>query len=152
MTRVAEDVPAMERLLIDGVEQGLVAVLQILIVAGFLISQDVILGLTALAPIPFLALGAVIYTRNARDRHSDVKRYTGDMNSLLSDNISGIPQIKSYAAENDEKIRFNSLSDKVRKANLKVMKYWAFYSPSMALVNSMGYILVLGVGGWRMSL
>ena len=149
MTRVAEDVPAMERLLIDGVEQGLIAVLQIVFIAAFLIWQDTILGLTALAPIPLLAVGAIIYTRNARDRHRDVKRYTGDMNSVLSDNISGIRQIKSYAAEDEEKIRFNSLSDKVRQATLKVMRYWAYYSPSMSFLTSIGYILVLGVGGWR---
>ena len=149
MTRVAEDVPAMERLLIDGVEQGLIAVLQIVGVAAFLIWKDPVLGLTALSPIPLLAIGAVIYTKNARDRHKDVKRYTGDMNSLLSDNISGIRQIKSYAAEEDELKRFNFLSNKVRQATLKVMKFWAYYSPSMSFVNSIGYVLVLGVGGYR---
>jgi len=149
MTRVAEDVPSMERLLIDGVEQGLVAVLQICGVAAFLIWKDPILGLTALAPMPLLAIGAYVYTKNARDRHRDVKKFTGDMNSLLSDNISGIRQIKSYAAEHEEKKRFNSLSNKVREATLKVMKYWAYYSPSMSFVNSLGYVLVLGVGGYR---
>lgn len=149
MTRVAEDIPAMERLLIDGVEQGLIAVLQIVGIGAFLIWKDPILGLTALTPIPFLAIGAWIYTRNARGRHRDVKRFTGDMNSLLSDNISGVSQIKSYAAEADELKRFNQLSNKVREATLKVMKYWAVYSPSMSFVNSFGYVLVLGVGGWR---
>ncbi|MFT5633382.1 MAG: ATP-binding cassette subfamily B protein [Rubritalea sp.] len=149
MTRVAEDVPAMERLLIDGVEQGLVAVLQICGIAAFLIWQDPILGLTALAPIPLLAIGAVIYTRHAKDRYRDMKKFTGDMNSLLNDNISGISQIKSYAAEHEEKKRFNSLSNKVREATLKVMKYWAFYSPSMSFLTSIGYVLVLGVGGYR---
>ena len=99
MTRVAEDVPAMERLLIDGVEQGLIAILQIVSVSIYLLSQDLVLGLAALAPIPFLMIGATIYTTNARDRYRDVKRYTGDMNSALNDNISGITQIKSYAAE-----------------------------------------------------
>ncbi len=149
MTRVAEDVPAMERLLIDGVEQGLVAILQICGIAVFLIWKDPILGLTALAPIPFLAIGAIIYTKNAKDRYRDMKKFTGDMNSLLSDNISGISQIKSYAAENEEKKRFNALSNKVREATLKVMKYWALYSPSMSFLNSIGYVLVLGVGGYR---
>ena len=149
MTRVAEDVPAMERLLIDGVEQGLIAILQITGIAIFLIWKDPILGLTALAPIPLLIVGAIIYTRNAKDRHRDVKKFTGDMNSLLNDNISGIRQIKSYAAETDEKVRFNSLSNKVREATLKVMKYWAIYSPSMSFLNSIGYVLVLGVGGYR---
>ena len=149
MTRVAEDVPSMERLLIDGVEQGLISVIQIIIVAAFLISKDMILGLTALAPMPLLVIGAYIYTKNARDRHRDVKKFTGDMNSLLSDNISGIRQIKSYAAEHEEKKRFNVLSNKVRQATLKVMKYWAIYAPSMSFVNSLGYVLVLGVGGYR---
>lgn len=149
MTRVAEDVPAMERLLIDGVEQGLIAVLQIIGISAFLIWKDPILGLTALTPIPFLLIGATIYTRNARDRHRDVKEYTGEMNALLSDNIAGVSQIKSYAAEADELVRFNKLSNKVRSATLKVMRYWAVYSPSMSFANSIGYTLVLGVGGWR---
>jgi len=35
MTRVAEDVPQMERVLIDGIEQGLIALLQVLIVTIF---------------------------------------------------------------------------------------------------------------------
>jgi len=149
MTRVAEDVPAMERLLIDGVEQGLIAILQITGIAVYLIWKDPILGFTALTPIPLLAIGAIVYTKNAKDRHRDVKKFTGEMNSLLSDNISGIRQIKSYAAEKDEKKRFNKLSDKVREATLKVMRYWAIYSPSMGFLNSVGYVLVLGVGGYR---
>ncbi len=149
MTRVAEDIPAMERLLIDGVEQGLIAVLQIIGVSAFLIWKDPVLGFTALAPIPLLAIGATIYTRNARDRHRDVKKYTGEMNALLSDNIAGVNQIKSYAAEADELKRFNKLSNKVQQATLKVMKCWALYSPSMSFVNSFGYVLVLGVGGYR---
>ncbi|PQJ28920.1 ABC transporter ATP-binding protein [Rubritalea profundi] len=149
MTRVAEDIPAMERLLIDGVEQGLIAVLQIIGVSAFLIWKDPVLGFTALAPLPLLAIGATIYTRNARDRHRDVKKYTGEMNALLSDNIAGVNQIKSYAAEADELKRFNKLSNKVQHTTLKVMKYWALYSPSMSFVNSLGYVLVLGVGGYR---
>ncbi len=149
MTRVAEDVPAMERLLIDGVEQGLIAVLQIISVSIFLMSQDLVLGLTALAPLPLLAIGATIYTHNARDRYRDVKRFTGDMNATLNDNISGIVQIKSYAAERAEHQRFDELSNKVRTATLKVMRAWAFYNPSMSFINSLGYTLVLGVGGYR---
>ena len=91
----------------------------------------------------------MIYTKNARTRHAEVKRFTGDMNSLLSDNIAGIRQIKSYAAEEAESIRFNTLSGKVQKATLRVMRYWAVYSPSMSFCTSIGYVLVLGVGGWR---
>ncbi len=50
MTTVSEDIPAVERVLIDGIEQGLVAVLQIVVVGVFMFQADVYLGLWALVP------------------------------------------------------------------------------------------------------
>jgi ABC-type multidrug transport system fused ATPase/permease subunit len=71
------------------------------------------------------------------------------MNAMLHDNIAGIRQIKSYAAEDDELSSFNKASAKVSTANLAVMKAWALYSPSMSFFNSIGYTLVLTVGAWE---
>ena len=53
MTRVLEDVNSVERVLIDGVEQGIVAVLQIVIVLIGMFYVSVVLALLALAPLPF---------------------------------------------------------------------------------------------------
>lgn len=149
MTRVAEDVPQMERLLIDGIEQGLVAFLQVLIVSIFLFTRSPILACSALAPIPLLIFGAWLYTRHAAKRYRTSRKATGEMNSMLHDNIAGIRQIKSYAAENEELASFNQASNKVSQANLAVMKAWALYSPSMSFFNSIGYTLVLAVGAWE---
>lgn len=149
MTRVAEDVPQMERVLIDGIEQGLVAILQVTAVTIFLFIRSPILALSALAPLPLLSIGAWLYTRHAAKRYRIVRKATGEMNAMLHDNIAGIRQIKSYAAENDEHTSFNKSSAKVRDANLTVMKAWALYSPSMSFFNSIGYTLVLGVGAWQ---
>ena len=146
MTRVAEDVPQMERILIDGIEQGLVAFLQVLIVSLFLFTRSPILALAALSPIPLLGIGAWLYTRHAANRYRVSRKVTGEMNAMLHDNIAGIRQIKSYAAETDEHASFNAASKKVSDANLAVMKAWALYSPSMSFFNSIGYTLVLAVG------
>lgn len=149
MTRVAEDVPQMERVLIDGIEQGLVALLQIVIVTVFLFTRSPVLACCALAPLPLLVLGAWLYTRHAGKRYRIVRKATGEMNAMLHDNIAGIRQIKSYAAEEDEFKSFNQSSSRVRDANLTVMKAWAIYSPAMSFFNSIGYTLVLGVGAWQ---
>ncbi len=148
MTRVAEDVMAMERVLIDGIEQGLVAVLQIVVVAAFMIYNDASLAAVALIPVPMLVVGAWIYTRSARDRYRVVRRATSDMNSLLHDNIAGIRQIKAYAMEDEEHARFNSSSEDLRQASLKVMRAWSVYKPGMSFLNSLGLVLVLGFGGY----
>ena len=147
MTRVAEDVTAMERVLIDGIEQGLVAVLQIGIIASVMFYMDAKLAAISLLPIPFLILGASLYTRTAHKRYQGVRKATSAMNSLLHDNIAGIRQIKAYTMEEAEHERFNEASDKVRKASLVVMRAWAMYNPGMTFLASTGLVLVLAFGG-----
>lgn len=147
MTRVLEDVTAVERMLIDGIEQGLIALLQVAIVSGLLFYYSATLALWALAPIPLLAAGALTYTLTAHGRYRLQRRSSSAMNSLLHDNLAGIRQIKTYVREDDEHARFNRVSDDLRQATLKVMRIWATYQPSMQFFAACGLVLVLGFGG-----
>ena len=149
MTRVTEDVTAMERVLIDGVEQGVMAFAQVLIVGVMIFSKDYLVGVWACIPIPFLILGAWFYTRNARDRYKGPREATSNINALLHDNIAGIRQIKSFTAQDHEHEKFNSFSDALRKANLRLMAWWAGYSPGMSFISMLGFVFVLWSGGNR---
>lgn len=146
MTTVSEDIPAVERVLIDGIEQGLVAVLQIIVVGVFMFRADAKLALYALVPVPFLIAGALAYTLTSKDRHRKVRKASSAMNSLLHDNVAGMRQIKAYAIEQQEHKRFNVVSDALRKATLHVMRIWAIYRPGMNFLTSVGFVLVLWIG------
>ena len=147
MTRVVEDVTNMERVLIDGIEQGIIAVLQVLGIGIFLYILNPVVAGWATLPIPLLAIGAWVYSTCGRDRYRNQREATSDMNSLLHDNIAGIRQIKSYAAESVEHRRFNESSEKLRQATLRMMRWWAVYSPGMSFLRTIGYTLVLAFGG-----
>jgi len=147
MTRVVEDVTNMERVLIDGIEQGLVALLQVVGVGAFLFWLNPTVAMWATLPVPLLAVGAWIYSTKGRDRYRNQREASSDLNALLHDNISGIRQIKAYAAEKEELQRFNQFSELLRQTNLRMMKWWALYSPSMALLRMTGSVLVLAFGG-----
>ncbi len=146
MTRVVEDVTSMERVLIDGIELGLVAIIQLVAVGLVMYLTDWQVALWATLPIPILIVGAWVYSKDARHRHKAERNTTSALNSLLHDNIAGIRQIKSYAAEDEEHANFNRLSHQVRKATLYLMKWWALYNPSMSFASMLGYVLVLGFG------
>ena len=146
MTRLVEDVANVERVLIDGIEQGSVAVLQILVVSALMLAYSPPLTLAALAPVPFLAAGALAYTLTARSRYRKQRKAVSALNSLLHDNIAGIRQIKTYTSEDREHARFDTASDGVRKATLTVMKAWAIYQPGMEFLSALGILLVAGFG------
>ncbi|NJK92760.1 MAG: ABC transporter ATP-binding protein, partial [Blastochloris sp.] len=147
MTRVIEDVTQMERVLIDGIEQGIVAVLQVLGVGFFLFWINTELALWALAPMPLLVAGALIYTTTAHQRYRIVRKATSAMNAYLLDNLQGILQIKSFGREDRELSHFRSKAESLRQATLVVMKAWSIYSPAMNFFGALGVVLVLFFGG-----
>ena len=146
MTRVIEDVNSVERVLIDGIEQGVVALLQVVIVMVVMFYLNAKLALLALAPFPLLIAGALTYTLTAHRRYRLQRRAASAMNALLHDNLSGVRQIKSFVREKEQHGRFNRVSDQLRHATLVVMRVWAVYSPSMSMFEAFGAVLVLGFG------
>ncbi len=144
MTRLVEDVTSVERVLIDGIEQGTTSILQIIVVTGFMVAASPSLTLAAAVPIPFLIAGAVLYTSTARPRYRKQRVAASDMNSVLHDNLAGIRQIKTYTSEPQEHARFNATSNRLAEATLTVMRAWALYNPSMTFFTACGPVIVLG--------
>jgi len=149
MTRILEDVAAVERVLIDGIEEGAVAVLQILVVATAMFYLDATLALVTLAPVPFLVAGALCYTLTAHRRYQLQRGAASAMNSLLHDNLSGIRQIKGFVREPEQAHRFNQASNELRRANQTAWRVWALYNTSMNSFRFFGLLVLVGVGAHR---
>lgn len=147
MTRLLEDVTSVERVLIDGIEQGIVSSLQVLVVTSMLFLYNAKLALLALIPVPFLIAGALAYTLTAHRRYRVQRKASSAMNALLHDNLAGIRQIKTYVREREEHARFNGVSQQLREATMVVMRVWAMYNPAMSFFGSCGAVLVIGFGG-----
>ena len=147
ITRVIDDVTAMERVLIDGVEQGIISVLTIIGVAVSLFESNARLATWMLLPMPVLFVGVIWYTMTAKSRYSQQRRAASAMNSLLLDNLQGVRQIKSYAREETELARFSTSAKLVGETQLVIMRTWSWYSSAMAFFGTLGSVIVLYIGG-----
>jgi ABC-type multidrug transport system fused ATPase/permease subunit len=147
MTRVIDDVNAVERVLIDGIEQGTTSTLGLVGVIIMMVSFDARLTLWSLLPIPLLMVGAAIYTTTAHKRYRSVREATSALNALLLDNLQGIRQIKGFGREPHELGRFESRAQRLRAATLRVMSAWSMYSPAMEFAAWLGYVVVFWLGG-----
>lgn len=146
MTRMQDDVVNLERVLVDGTEQGLILILQILGVGIMLFLTDWKLACFAMIPVPFLALSVAWYTGRAHRLYSLNAKKRDDLVSLLHDNIQGIRQIKTFGREDYEISRFDERLRNYFKVVLKLMKTWALYSPLTNFIRATGLIIVLAIG------
>ena len=147
MTRVVEDINNVERVLIDGTEQGTVAILAIGGITAILFITNPFLAAIALAPIPLLAIGALWYTLTAHRRYRKQREAASAMNALLMDDLQGIRQIKAYGRQDHEDVRFADRAENLRQGTLGIMRAWANYNPIMSFLAAMGTVGVLWFGG-----
>jgi len=148
MTRVGSDVPSMERVIVEGIDQGLSGVLQLVIVLTYMFSQHVGMTLITLAPMPFVALATWLYSRKNEARYQEAKEASSELNSLLHDNIAGIRQIKAYTVEPEELERFEETSGEVHRTQMKVAKANAVTWPAVSLIAESGIVCMLAAGSY----
>src|SRR5690606_7942786 len=71
------------------------------------------------------------------------------MNAVLHDALSGLLQVKIFNQEKEQERRFHESADRYRQSQLETMFTWAYFSPSMNFLGSLGSLLVLLVGGMQ---
>jgi ABC-type multidrug transport system fused ATPase/permease subunit len=148
LTKLADDVPATQRVIFEGIEQGFTASLQIIITAIVMLATDLNLALLVLAPTPFIAAGGWIYSRLVSPRATAAREATSTLNATLHDAITGIRQIKSFTAEEMRQEKFLVASRSLQDKQTRLMAAWAFYSPSMTLLGNGGLVMLLMAGSW----
>ena len=148
MSRANDDVNYVERIFIDGVEQVVTASLTLIGITIILFYMHWKLAIVALFPIPLLAYGAWVYTSKAHDQYHVVRKRAAKMNAKLQDSISGIRETLSFNRQLYETRQFEKRSRDYCDGTLEVMRLWAFYSPTMMFLGSLGTVLILlyGVG------
>jgi len=146
-SRVTEDVQNVERIVLDGTEQGTVSLLTILGIGTLLLWQNPLLAALTLAPLPLLVWLGRVHFRAGRTLWKSVREASGAMNALLIEDIQGNRLISSFALGPRERTRFHRAAAGLGEATLRAMYRWSLHGPGTNFISSLGAVAVLGVGG-----
>lgn len=147
-SRVIEDVQNVERVILDGTEQGSTALLTILGTSTVLFYFEPTLATLMVLPIPIMLVMARFHFRAQAANWRKVRSSAGELNSLLIEDIQGNRLINSFALKNQEKRRFMKRSVELRDLTLKSMFRWSIHGPATNFVVSLGTVAVVGYGGY----
>jgi ABC-type multidrug transport system fused ATPase/permease subunit len=147
-SRVVEDVQNVERAILDGTEQGVIAVLTLIGVTIMMFLQEPRLAALVFLPLPVLIIMAFRYSRVSKKNWKAVREASGDLNSLLVEDIQGNRLIHSFDLKNREKIRFLASSKELEVRSLEAMYRWSIQGPSASFTSSLGILAVVGMGAY----
>ena len=147
MSRVTNDVNVIEQFVTEGVRDGIVNVLKLLIIAGMLFYMNPWLATITLIPTIPLAWGTNAFSKRVRGGYRTMRRRMADMNSILSDTLAGIRVVQVFGQEEKEATKFRSKSGDFRQAGFLTNHLQAIFYPSVNFAFGIGQILVWALGG-----
>ena len=146
-SRVIEDVQNVERALLDGTEQGIIALLTLFGISAILFVQQPLLASLVLAPLPIVLVLGRVHFKAGRILWKDTREAAGALNGLLMENISGHRLISSFSLGDRERGRFKEAAHRLQDTTLKAMFRWSVHGPGTNFLSSLGAVAVMGVGG-----
>ncbi len=152
MSRVADDVPTMDRVIVEGLDQALTAALQFLVVLGYLLYHSWELTLATLIPLPLIGLLTAWWSKKAEPKWHASSEASSALNAVLHDNLAGIRQIKAYTVEPEALTGFNEASQNVGRTSRDVMQGQAIVWPAVSFIAESGIILMVAFGAhWALN-
>ena len=148
MNQVNSDAERIYWFFTDGVPVLVINIVQFVAVLCVMLSINPLLTVLSVLLFPLaLFLVGKVYNRN---RNLRAKRYSGEraMSGMLSDFLSGIRVVKSFAGERREFLRFCSYNKRLAKASKNSSVFSAIAFPVLNLIIYTGVIIVWAVGGW----
>ena len=147
-SRVVEDVQNVERAILDGTEQGVIAILTLGGVTSMMFLQDPRLAFLVFLPLPILVILGFRYAKVSKKNWKAVREASGDLNSLLVEDIQGNRLIQAFALKSREKKRFDEIGKVLEKRSLEAMYRWSLQGPGASFLSSLGILAVVGMGAY----
>ena len=150
VTRVTNDTNAISMLFTNILVNLVKNVFVIFGVVGAMLLLNYGFTLMVLCFAPFIALFTVIFRKFSRKAYREVKDGTTDINTFLSENLSGMKIIQIFNREDRKMQEFDGKNNKLRAAKYRQMFVFGIFRPMvyMLYITSVLCLLYLGARGY----
>lgn len=146
MQRVNNDANEVMGFFIDGFPYLFFNILTVALSLGIMFTLEwrlTLISILLLPPLFFINYRVLPRLWHAHGRRA---RVTRNMYSILNDDLTGARVVRAFGKEGNENTRFGKSNDRVRKAELDVVKYNQIFSAAYIAVRDLPNILIWTLG------
>ena len=146
VTRVANDTNAISHTFTSIVVQ---LAKNMVVVAGVLVAMfclNYLLALMILCFVPFIVLFTIIFRKFTRKAFRREKDCTTDINTYLSEHLSGMKVIQIFSKEEQKIAKFNEKNNNLYKAAQEIICVFGIFRPLIYLLSALTTLCLFYVG------
>ncbi|MBA3300066.1 MAG: ABC transporter ATP-binding protein, partial [Thermoleophilaceae bacterium] len=147
ISRMTNDVDALDRLVNDGIVTLFSASLTLLGAAGILVVLDPQLALVTFAVFPVLMLGSLAFRIASSGAYRLTRERIAQVTAYLQEALSGMRIVHGFGQEARHERRFAELNEFNRNANMQTVRLNAAYFPAVELLSAVATACILLYGG-----
>lgn len=147
VTRVTNDTNAISMMFTNTLVQLMKNAFIIAGVLAAMLCLNYAFTLMVLCFVPFVVIFAVIFRKFARKAHRKVKDCTTDINTYLSENLSGMKITQAFNREARKMQEFTDKSGKLAQARRDQMLVFAIFRPMVYMLYISSVMCLFYIGG-----
>ena len=149
ISRLTNDVEALDNLVTDGVVTLFSSLLTLVGVVAVLLVLDLKLALVTFLTFPILAAGSLVFRIVSAGAYRRTRETIAAITAYLQETLSGVRVVRSFAQEGRHLERMATLNERNRRANMATVYLNASYFPVVELLSAIGTAVILLYGGYR---
>lgn len=149
ISRMTNDVQALDNLVTDGVVTLFQSTLTLVGVVVILLALDVPLALVTFLTFPLLAAASLAFRIVAVGAYRLTREKIANITAYLQETLSGVRVVRSFGQEPRHVSRMGELNEENRVANMRTVYLNASYFPAVELLSAIGTAAILLFGGYR---
>jgi ABC-type multidrug transport system fused ATPase/permease subunit len=126
-------------------------VIMILVAGAAMIVADPVLAVVGLLVIPAIIWVNAAYQRRMSPIAMQAQRLRGDVSAVAHESFEAATVVKTLGREAAETQRFEASAHRLRDANVAVGRLRGIFDPVVEALPTLGILLVLAAGTWRVS-
>jgi ABC-type multidrug transport system fused ATPase/permease subunit len=149
ISRLTNDVQALDTLVTDGIITLISSSLTLLGVIVILLALDAGLALVTFLTFPVLAIASVVFRIISADAYRITREKIANITAYLQETLSGVRVVRTFGRESRHVERMSQLNAENREANMRTVYLNASYFPAVELLSAIGSAAIILYGGYR---
>ncbi len=150
MSRATNDLNAVRMVLGPGIMYSATTIITMIMAILVMVTLSPSLTLWVLLPAPVVAIAVWFFGKTIHDLYESIQAALATLTARVQENLAGVRVVRAYAQEQSEIRGFDEPNRQYVSRNIKLIRTWSMFMPSLQALIGTTFLIVLWQGGHQL--